>query len=192
MACEVRSRLCNGQGNLARGVQTVHSPSLSLLPSLPFCLFHSSVAGWHPLCILYLCTLSSVWSSPDKMPSQIVTKDQRWVYLSLTHFSFPFFCCLPILSIPSWDDWCSPCMQRLTIGLEISWLERMESWLTESESIAQLKPTLSRVTLWSIFPLHLVRIMNSRSRTQKTYVLSMIRGAMNMFSMKCVPLSNIT
>ena len=76
MACEVRSRLCNGRGNLARGVQTVHSPSLSLLlPSLPLPLrlFHSSATGWHLLCILYLCTLSSMWCSPGKMPSPIVT-----------------------------------------------------------------------------------------------------------------------
>lgn len=71
IACEVRFRLFNGQGNLARGLQMLHVPPSPRLS--PSCLFHSSVAAWHLLCILYLCTLSSQWRSPGKMPSQIVT-----------------------------------------------------------------------------------------------------------------------
>lgn len=121
----------------------------------------------------------------------------EFISLSLTFppplFIFYFFCCLHIFPIPSRDDFCSPCMQRLTNGLEISWLERMESRLAESESMARLKLTLSRITLYTIFPLHLARIMNFGNRTQ--YVLFMIREAaqykMNIFRMKCIPISSI-
>lgn len=39
MACEVGSRRRNGRGNLARGVQMVHYPSLSLPSSLSFSVY---------------------------------------------------------------------------------------------------------------------------------------------------------
>jgi len=71
-------------------------------------------------------------------------------FISLSLTCLRGFFCLPSFPISSWNDLCSPCMQRLTNGLEISWLERMESRLAESESMARLKLTLSKITLYTI------------------------------------------
>lgn len=192
MTCEVRCRLCNGLRNVARSVQMVHCSSLLLLPS-PSLSVSSSL-----LQRADIFSASFIYA-PFHQRGVVLAKCQvklslkiRDEFISLSLNFVPFLCCLRISAIPSQDGLCSPCMQRLTNGLGISWLERMESRLAESESMAWLKLTLSRITLYAIFPLHLERIMNFWNGTQ--CVLFMIREAkqykMNVFCMKCIPISN--
>lgn len=103
------------------------------------------------------------------------------------------FCCLHISPVPPWDELCSPCMQTLTRFRDQLTGKNGKSGLAETESMARLKLTLSRITLYTIFPLHLVRIMNFWNRTQ--YVLFMIREAarykLSICHMKCGPIRNI-
>ena len=193
MACEVRSRLCNGQGNLARSVRTAHSPSPSLLPSLYLSV--SSTFPWladifSASFIYALFHQYGVLLAKCQVKLSLKIRDEMTLSLSHSLLS-PFFSCLRIFPIPSRDDLCSHYMQKLTNGWEISWLERMEK-LAENESMARLKLTLSRIPFYTTFPLHLVRIIHFRNGTQ--YVLFTIREAqqceMSIFCMKCIPISN--
>lgn len=198
MTCEVRSRLCNGRGNLARSVQTVHSSSLSLLPSLSPSLSLPLSCCWltsslHPLFMQSFISTAFSWQNA-KSNCHLRSEMSLSLSLSLLHSLF-FSSFLPFSHLSnSFMGW-------LVQSLHAESSKRFRDQLTRKNGkraggkrvSARLKLTLSRITFYTLFPLRLVRIMNFWNRTQ--YVLFTIREAtwykMNIFRMKCIPITNI-
>lgn len=93
MTYEVRSRLCNGQGNEARNVQTVHSTSPSLHPLAPLSLplTCSSPDDFSASFIYALCHQCGVILAKINAKANCHLRSNIHLSLSFTFFQIPVF-----------------------------------------------------------------------------------------------------
>lgn len=149
MTSEVRSRVSNGQGNVARNVQTVHSlpPFFSSSHSCPP-LSVSSIYLWQPdvFSASFIYALFHQRGIPAAKCHGKLSLKIRNEFISLSFSPFPHpllsflsFPCLPRSSL------FSSRMQSLANDPEISWLEKRESICTQS-----LDGKNKRTILWSL------------------------------------------
>lgn len=164
MTCEVGSRVSNGQGNVARNVQTVHSlpPCFSSPHSCPP-LSVSSIYLWQPdvFSASFIYALFHQRGIPAAKCHGKLSLKIRNEFISLSFSPFPPL--LSFLSSPCLprSSLFSPCMQSLANDPELSCLEKMESICTQSLD-GKIKEQYHGAFYFSV---HEMRIINFRRRT---------------------------